>query len=53
MVKDQSRVLFPNENPETLPFMFQFGEEVDGSENRQSGMESEYWTPKILTGDTD
>lgn len=44
---------FPNEKPETLPFMFRFGEAVNGNENREAGRQSEYWTEQYKTNDTD
>lgn len=53
MIEDQSGNLFPNENPEILPFTFQFGETVEGVGNRQAGTECEFWTKPYEVPDTD
>ncbi len=36
--------LFPNEDPEALPFMFLFAEASNGNGKREAGRETDYLT---------
>lgn len=45
--------LFPSEKPEALPLLFQSGEISEGTESREAGCETEYWTKPYEVPDTD